>query len=59
VGFAFDWNETFAGVTCVASPVRIRGSLIGAAGISGPSGRLPEPRIDELGRRLVHELVGL
>jgi DNA-binding IclR family transcriptional regulator len=58
-GFAVDRNETFAGVTCIASPVRVRGSLIGAAGISGPSGRLPEPRIEELGRRLVRDLSGL
>jgi DNA-binding IclR family transcriptional regulator len=55
-GFAVDHDETFDGVTCVASPVRMRGSLIGAAGISGPSSRLPEPRIHELGLRLVYDL---
>jgi DNA-binding IclR family transcriptional regulator len=58
-GFSVDRNETFPGVTCIASPVRIRGSLIGAAGISGPSSRLSEPRIEELGQRLVRELSGL
>jgi DNA-binding IclR family transcriptional regulator len=46
-------------VTCVAAPVRIRGSLIGAAGISGPSSRLAESRIRELGRRLVRDLADL
>ena len=59
VGFAVDRDETFDGVTCVASPVRIRGSLIGAAGISGPSSRLAESRIRELGPRLVHDLADL
>jgi len=58
-GFAVDRDETFDGVTCVASPVRIRGSLIGAVGISGPSSRLAESRIHELGLRLVHDLAGL
>lgn len=58
-GFSVDRNETFHGVTCIAAPVRIRGSLIGAAGISGPSGRLPDARIEELGERLVRELSGL
>jgi DNA-binding IclR family transcriptional regulator len=58
-GFSVDRNETFPGVTCIASPVCIRGSLIGAAGISGPSSRLPESRIDELGERLVRDLSGL
>ena len=55
-GFAVDRDETFDGVACVASPVRIRGSLIGAAGISGPSSRLAESRIQELGLRLAHDL---
>jgi DNA-binding IclR family transcriptional regulator len=58
-GFAVDRDETFDGVTCVASPVRIRGSLIGAAGISGPSSRLVDSRIRELGPRLVHDLADL
>ena len=58
-GYAVDRDETFDGVTCVASAVRIRGSLIGAAGISGPSNRLPEERIRELGLRLVRDLADL
>ena len=55
-GFAVDRNETFHGVTCIAVPVRIRGSLIGAAGISGPSSRLAGQLVEELGQRLVQEL---
>lgn len=55
-GFAVDRNETFHGVTCIAVPVRIRGSLIGAAGISGPSSRLAGHLVEELGKRLVQEL---
>jgi DNA-binding IclR family transcriptional regulator len=55
-GFAVDRDETFDGVACVAAPVRIRGSLIGAAGISGPSSRLAESRVQELGLRLAHDL---
>ena len=39
-GYATDHNETFEGGTCVAAPVRIGGSLIGAIGLSGPSGSL-------------------
>jgi DNA-binding IclR family transcriptional regulator len=58
-GFAVDRDETFEGVTCVAAPVRIRGSLIGAVGISGPSSRLAESRIRELGLRLVRDLSDL
>jgi len=30
--------------------------LIGAAGISGPSSRLAESRVQELGLRLAHDL---
>jgi DNA-binding IclR family transcriptional regulator len=56
IGYAVDMDETFDGVRCVAVPVRIRGSLIGAAGISGPTSRLPEPRIHELGLSLVKVL---
>ena len=58
-GFSVDRNETFHGVTCVAAPVRVRGSLIGAVGISGPSNRLSDSQVEELGARLVRELSGL
>jgi DNA-binding IclR family transcriptional regulator len=58
-GYAIDADETFDGVRCVAAPVRIRGSLIGAAGISGPASRLPEARLHELGTYLVDNFRGL
>ncbi|MFI7613499.1 IclR family transcriptional regulator [Nonomuraea terrae] len=59
VGYAVDRDETFEGVRCVAVPARIRGTLIGAAGISGPSSRLPDSRVDELGRYLISCMSGL
>ena len=55
-GFAVDRGETYDGVTCLAAPVRVRGTLIGAVGVSGPSSRLPEAAIRELGRRLARDL---
>ena len=58
-GFAVDRDETFEGVACVAAPVRIRGTLIGAAGISGPSSRLTDSHVQRLGLRLSYDLSGL
>ncbi|MFB4288441.1 IclR family transcriptional regulator [Nonomuraea sp. ATR24] len=58
-GYAVDRDETFDGVRCVAVPARIRGNLIGAAGISGPSSRLPDTRIEELGEYLAASLSAL
>lgn len=59
VGYAVDCDETFEGVRCVAAPVRIRGSLIGAAGISGPDSRLPRERFAQLGQYLLKNLSNL
>ncbi len=49
-GFAID-NEEFAeGIRCVARPVYdIRGDMIAALGISGPSVRIDDRRLEELG----------
>lgn len=55
VGYAMDRDETFLGASCVAVPVWIGDSLIGGAGVSGPSSRFSEEQLDELGRRLVDE----
>ena len=52
-GYAVDRNETFDGGTCVASPVRIGGALIGALGLSGPSDRFADERIRQIGQRLM------
>jgi len=48
-GYALDLEETYEGVRCVAVPLRIRGSLVGAIGITGPTGRMGVGRLRELG----------
>jgi DNA-binding IclR family transcriptional regulator len=58
-GYAFDVDETFDQVRCVAAPVRIGGSLVGAVGISGPAGRLSISRMRELGRYLIQRMSAL
>jgi DNA-binding IclR family transcriptional regulator len=58
-GYAVDREETFEGVICVAVPTRISGAAVGAAGVSGPASRLPEERINEIGRALIECLAGL
>lgn len=52
-GYAIDRDETFEGGSCVAVPLRIGGSIVGALGLSGPSQRLGEERIVEIGERLM------
>ena len=55
-GFALDLEETFDDVACVAVPTRVGGMLVGAAGVSGPSSRLPRARLEEIGRSLAARL---
>jgi DNA-binding IclR family transcriptional regulator len=55
-GFALDLEETFDGVVCVSVPTRVGGVPVGAAGVSGPSSRLPRERLEDIGRRLVQRL---
>jgi DNA-binding IclR family transcriptional regulator len=55
-GFALDLEETFDGVACVSAPTRVAGMLVGAAGVSGPSSRLSEAKLEEIGRRLAERL---
>jgi DNA-binding IclR family transcriptional regulator len=52
-GYAIDRDETFEGGTCVAVPARIGGTLVGAIGVSGPSSRIGDQRIAEMGARLM------
>lgn len=52
-GYAIDRNETFDGGSCVAIPVRIGGTLVGAIGLSGPSSRISDERIGLMGTRLI------
>jgi DNA-binding IclR family transcriptional regulator len=52
-GYAIDRDETLEGASCVAVPARIGGSLIGAIGLSGPSTRMSDQRIAQMGQRLL------
>jgi len=54
-GFALDLEETFSGVSCVAAPARIGGSVIGSVGISGPASRLAPGLLNRLGALIVAE----
>jgi DNA-binding IclR family transcriptional regulator len=51
--YAIDRDETAEGASCVAVPARIGGSLVGAIGLSGPSSRMTDQRIAEMGSRLI------
>jgi DNA-binding IclR family transcriptional regulator len=51
-GYSIDRDETVEGASCVAIPVRIGGSLVGAIGLSGPSSRMTDQRIAQMGERL-------
>lgn len=55
-GYAFDQDETYDGASCVAAPIIIGRAAVGAAGVSGPSIRLPEEKLHAIGRRLVEDL---
>jgi DNA-binding IclR family transcriptional regulator len=52
-GYAIDRDETAEGASCVAVPARIGGTLIGAIGLSGPSSRMSDQRIGQMGARLI------
>ena len=58
LGYALDIDETVDGVSCVAVPVAARGSVVGAAGISGPTSRLTVERLQALSA-LLGEAIGL
>lgn len=58
-GYALDLDETFEDVRCVSVPLHIRGSLIGAVGISGPATRFAVSRMRELGKYLSKRLESL
>jgi DNA-binding IclR family transcriptional regulator len=52
-GYAVDRDETAEGASCVAVPARIGGTLVGAIGLSGPSSRMTDQRIAQMGARLI------
>ena len=56
-GHAIDRDETFDGGSCIAAPMFISGSLVGAIGVSGPSTRFTERRFEDIGARL-REITG-
>src|SRR5439155_19370729 len=58
-GFAVDREETFDGVVCAAVPMRIGGTLVGAAGVSGPAHRLPDEKVERVGAVLLERLSSL
>ena len=58
-GYAIDRDETADGATCVAVPARMGGTLVGAIGLSGPSSRINEQRIAQMGERLKQVAVRL
>ena len=61
VGYAVDHDETSIGVSCVAVPLTIGGSLMGSMGVTGPSTRLDAELTSEIGselRRAAQDLRG-
>jgi DNA-binding IclR family transcriptional regulator len=59
-GYAIDRDETFPGLSCVATPVFVQSSiLVGAAGVTGPTDRFPEDHLDHLGELLVAQVRSL
>ncbi len=56
-GYAIDHDETFVGLSCVATPVIVNGStLVGAAGITGLTHRFLPDRARDFGTLLVGRL---
>lgn len=53
-GFSVEHGETFEGLSCVATPVFVNGTiLVGAAGITGPTHRFSDQRVKKYGELLV------
>ncbi|MGA2501280.1 MAG: IclR family transcriptional regulator [Tepidisphaeraceae bacterium] len=59
LGYAVDRDETSLGVSCVAVPMWIGGSLMGAIGITGPSTRLSASLVEAIGPELRHAAMDL
>lgn len=53
-GYSVEHGETFEGLSCVATPVLVNGTiLVGAAGITGPTHRLTDQSVEKYGELLV------
>ena len=60
LGYAIDRDETFVGLSCVATPVVVNGStLVGAAGLTGLTHRFSAERVREFGALLMERLASL
>jgi len=59
LGYAVDRDETSLGVSCVAVPVWIGDSLIGAIGVTGPSTRLTASLVQAIGPELREAIADL
>jgi DNA-binding IclR family transcriptional regulator len=58
--YAVDHDETFVGLSCVATPVIVDGStLVGAAGVTGLTQRFNQERVEAFGAVLVERLHNL
>jgi IclR family acetate operon transcriptional repressor len=54
-GWSFDDEEHAVGTRCVASPIYDEhAEVLGAISLAGPSSRLPDPRIKQLGPLVAH-----
>ena len=55
LGYAVDREEKDLGIRCVGAPIRDAGARVFAAvSVSGPSRRVPEERVPELGAIVIH-----
>ena len=52
LGYAHDRDETSVGVSCVAAPLFVGGSIIGAVGLTAPTTRLTDDLVALIGSRL-------
>ncbi len=56
-GYAVDHDETFEGLSCVATPVLVNGVILsGSAGITGPTHRFSAERVERYGDLLVQRV---
>lgn len=54
LGFFIDWDERDEGIRCVAAPVRnASGVVIAATGISGPSTRITDDRLEAVAKAVM------